>query len=88
MAINIEKSDFTWGMKVPKEEEEEEEEEEKKEEQDKTEPNKVSYDSYVTLKKIELQVKKGEFVCIIGDVGSGKSSILSTIIGDLIPINS
>ena len=67
-------------MKVPKEEEDEKEEE-------KPEPKKVSYDSYVTLKEIELQVKKGEFVCIIGDVGSGKSSILSTIIGDLIPIN-
>jgi ABC-type nitrate/sulfonate/bicarbonate transport system ATPase subunit len=47
----------------------------------------VSYDSLVTLKDIELKVKKGEFVCIIGDVGSGKSSILSTVIGDLIPIN-
>ena len=80
ISIEIKKSDFTWGMKVPKEEEDEKEEV-------KPEPKKVSYDSYVTLKEIELQVKKGEFVCIIGDVGSGKSSILSTIIGDLIPIN-
>ena len=27
---------------------------------------------------------KGEFVCIIGDVGSGKSSLLSTLIGDML----
>ena len=38
----------------------------------------------MTLKKINLKIKKGEFLCIIGDVGSGKSSLLSSIIGDLI----
>ena len=31
---------------------------------------------FITLKDINLQIKKGEFVCIIGDVGSGKSSLL------------
>jgi ABC-type lipoprotein export system ATPase subunit len=30
-----------------------------------------------------LNIKQGEFVCIIGDVGSGKSSLLNAIIGDL-----
>lgn len=47
----------------------------------------MSIDSLVVLKDIDLKVKKGEFVCIIGDVGSGKSSILSSIIGDLIPVS-
>ena len=44
----------------------------------------------MTLKSIDLSIKKGEFVCIIGDVGSGKSSLLNAIIGDLIyvPQNS
>lgn len=37
----------------------------------------------VVLKDIDLKVKRGEFVCIIGDVGSGKSSLLSSILGDL-----
>jgi ABC-type molybdenum transport system ATPase subunit/photorepair protein PhrA len=45
----------------------------------------VSLDSFLVLKDIDLKVKKGEFVCIIGDVGAGKSSLLSSIIGDLIP---
>lgn len=36
------------------------------------------------LKEIDLTIKKGEFVCIIGDVGSGKSSLFSSIIGDMI----
>lgn len=31
-----------------------------------------------------MKIKKGEFVCVIGDVGSGKSSLLSAIIGDMI----
>jgi ABC-type lipoprotein export system ATPase subunit len=38
----------------------------------------------VTLKEINFKINKGEFVCILGDVGSGKSSILSTLIGDLL----
>lgn len=29
-------------------------------------------------------MRKGEFVCIIGDVGAGKTSLLKSIIGDLI----
>jgi ABC-type lipoprotein export system ATPase subunit len=36
------------------------------------------------LKDIDFQVKKGEFVCVIGDVGSGKSSLLNAINGDMI----
>ena len=36
------------------------------------------------MRNIDLTIKKGEFVCVIGDVGSGKSSLLSAIIGDMI----
>jgi len=41
-------------------------------------------DQHLTLKGIDLTVKHGEFVCIIGDVGSGKSSLLSALIGDML----
>jgi ABC-type lipoprotein export system ATPase subunit len=37
-----------------------------------------------TLKGMNLQIKKGEFVCVIGDVGSGKSSLIQSMIGDLL----
>ena len=37
----------------------------------------------ITLKSIDLQIKKGEFVCIIGDVGAGKSSIINALLGEL-----
>ena len=39
---------------------------------------------FVQLKDINLEIKKGEFVCIVGDVGSGKSSLLHAVIGDMI----
>ena len=35
------------------------------------------------LKNLNLSIRKGDFVCIIGAVGSGKSSLLSTLIGDM-----
>lgn len=38
----------------------------------------------MTLKNLDLEVNKGEFLCIIGDVGSGKSSLLNALIGDMI----
>lgn len=40
----------------------------------------------ISLNNIDLQIKKGEFVCVIGKVGSGKSSLLSAMIGDLLPV--
>lgn len=36
------------------------------------------------LKNLDISIVKGEFVCVIGDVGSGKTSLLQAIIGDLI----
>jgi len=43
-----------------------------------------SLDHVLNLKEIDLKVKKGEFVVIIGEVGSGKTSLLSTMIGEMI----
>ncbi|EFA83154.1 ABC transporter C family protein [Heterostelium album PN500] len=36
-----------------------------------------------TLKNINLTVKKGELVAVVGHVGSGKSSLVSSLVGDL-----
>lgn len=43
-------------------------------------------DNIVCLKDVDLHIKKGQFVCIIGKVGSGKSSLLNAMIGDLLPV--
>ena len=59
----------------------------KVDEKEKEETNK-SLGKFMTLQDIDLCIKKGEFLCIIGDVGSGKSSLLNAIIGDLIYVPS
>jgi ABC-type uncharacterized transport system ATPase component len=42
------------------------------------------FDANLQLKDFDLTVRKGEFVCVIGDVGAGKSSILNALNGDMI----
>jgi len=36
---------------------------------------------------MNFNIKKGEFVTVIGDVGSGKSSLLSALIGEMLSID-
>ena len=37
--------------------------------------------NFVALKKINLKIKKGEFISIIGPSGSGKTTLLRSING-------
>lgn len=46
---------------------------------------KVNYGSVQALKGISLEVKEGEIVTIIGSNGAGKSSLLKTISGLILP---
>lgn len=62
----------------------EEREKKKKKEEELKKQRKM--DSIISLKDIDIHIKKGWFVCIIGKVGSGKSSLLSAMIGDLLPV--
>lgn len=39
--------------------------------------------SEITLQDINLNVRKGELYCLIGMVGAGKSSLLSTVLGEV-----
>lgn len=41
----------------------------------------------VNLKSIGINIKKGEFVCIMGEVGSGKSSLINALLGDMIYVS-
>ena len=38
------------------------------------------------LKNINLEIKKGEFICVIGEVGSGKSSLLQAILNNMLSL--
>ena len=38
------------------------------------------------LKNINFEIKKGEFVCIIGEVGCGKSSLLQAILNNMLSL--
>lgn len=40
-----------------------------------------------TLKNINLRVKEGSLVAVIGDVGSGKSSLISSFLGEMYKLN-
>lgn len=81
-------SNFHWGVKK-----EEKNEEAKKEGKTETQPlskvdeentERKTLDDLLVLKDLSLSIKQGEFVCIVGDVGAGKSSLLMSIVGDLL----
>ena len=50
--------------------------------------SKITMNELITLKNVKLEISKGEFVAIIGEIGSGKSSILSSVIGDMLYVNN
>ena len=45
-----------------------------------------SLETILNIKDSDLKVNKGEFVVIIGEVGAGKTSLLSTMIGEMIHV--
>lgn len=55
-------------------------------EENKPEVNR-KFDTYIQLKDIDLKIKKGEFVCIIGETSSGKTTLLRTMAGETAYVN-
>src|SRR5579863_9954563 len=41
----------------------------------------------ITLRDIDLRVKEGQLVAVVGTVGAGKSTLLSAILGELDKLN-
>ena len=45
--------------------------------------NKLAHLSEPAIKDIDLKVKEGSLVAVVGQVGSGKSSLISAILGEM-----
>lgn len=41
----------------------------------------VSYNGHVAVDKVNISVKEKEFICLVGENGSGKSTIIKTMLG-------
>ena len=41
----------------------------------------TSYNGHTAIKNISIDIKKGEYVCLVGENGSGKSTLIKTIVG-------
>lgn len=39
------------------------------------------------MNRIDLKIKKGELVAVVGAVGSGKSSFVSALLGEMVKVN-
>ncbi|WVW81052.1 hypothetical protein I302_103043 [Kwoniella bestiolae CBS 10118] len=55
----------------------------KEEEDDKDEKGSVRSIGPFALREINLKIPRGSLVCIVGRVGTGKSALLSSLIGDM-----
>jgi len=84
------KGDFSWGFEEKKDLEDLRKEKEKKKQAGKLKNivEEVQIEKplkdFINLRDLNINIEKGEFICVIGDVGSGKTSLLSAIIGDMI----
>jgi ATP-binding cassette, subfamily C (CFTR/MRP), member 1 len=76
--IIVENASFEWD-KVPEKKEGKKIEEQKLLNEDEV----VVEKSTGKLNNINIKIKKGELVCIVGSVGSGKSSLLQAILGEM-----
>ena len=90
-AIEIENASFTWDGPPP-DVNEAKEDKGKKESlgsdahpklEPMSEPKEVKEEVLFKLKHIDLEVPRGQLVAIVGAVGSGKTSLLQGLIGDM-----
>ena len=47
----------------------------------------VEVSKSILFLNLNLAINEDEFICIIGEVGSGKSSLISVIVGDIIYVD-
>ena len=89
-AVEIDNASFTWDGPPPVLNESKEDKGKKKSRSDPhpkpvpvSEPKEVKEEVLFKLKHIDLRVPRGQLVAIVGAVGSGKTSLLQGLIGDM-----
>ncbi|KAH9014089.1 hypothetical protein EDB85DRAFT_2098006 [Lactarius pseudohatsudake] len=89
-AVEIDNASFTWDGPPPDLNEGKEGKGKKKSPSDPhpkpvlvSEPKKVKEEILFKLKHIDLRVPRGQLVAVVGAVGSGKTSLLQGLIGDM-----
>jgi len=84
IAVNIEdNASFQWGkaVKIKHENDENDENDEKDSKASSSFASSSNTLSQVQIHHLNLSIKKGQFIAVIGSVGSGKTSLLSSIVG-------
>ncbi len=86
-SLEIENASFTWDSPPP---DEGKEQKGKKKDRRSTsrpesasEPREVKEETLFKLKQIDFKVPRGQLLAIVGAVGSGKTSLLQGLIGDM-----
>ena len=49
-------------------------------------PQKHDEDVAAALANVNVTINSGEMVAVIGDVGSGKTSLIKALLGELVPV--
>ncbi|KAM0850578.1 hypothetical protein ACQ4PT_052989 [Festuca glaucescens] len=80
VVVEVRDGMFAWDMRGKKENEKEEEDGEGEEDESTLEETPVLE---TVLKGINMEVRRGEIAAVVGTVGSGKSSLLSCIMGEM-----
>jgi ABC-type transport system involved in cytochrome bd biosynthesis fused ATPase/permease subunit len=86
-AVEVENAYFTWDSPLPDEGKEQKGKKKERRSISKPEPvlepKEVKEEAAFNLKQIDFRVPRGQLLAIVGAVGSGKTSLLQGLIGDM-----
>jgi ABC-type multidrug transport system fused ATPase/permease subunit len=86
-ALEVENASFTWDSPPPDEGKEQKEKKKGRRASSNPEPTsetrEVKEENLFKLKQIDFKVPRGQLLAIVGAVGSGKTSLLQGLIGDM-----
>ena len=82
-AIEIENASFTWDGPPPEEGKDKKKHRRSSKRVPVSTPTEVKEEFLFKLRHVDMKIPRGQFVAIVGAVGSGKTSLLQGLIGDM-----